>query len=240
VNPFRRAAEIYRSRGFLSMAQAGFRVILGWPFRFAGYCRSRWFRSRETFTWGGQSYLYFFHMHNTTWRNERSVEVPIVRALVSARPSDRVLEIGNVLRHYLPVRHDVVDKYEKAPGVINQDVVDYRPDKTYDLIVAISTLEHVGWDEEPQDPTKILRAIENLKACLAPGGKIVVTMPIGENPHLDRLLKEGRIAFSEKTCMKRVSRRNEWVEAPWEEVRELRYNSPFPNANGIIVGTLSP
>ena len=37
----------------------------------------------------------------------------------------------------------------------------------YDLIVTISTLEHVGWDEEPRDPSKVLRAIENLKSCYA-------------------------------------------------------------------------
>lgn len=220
------------------MLRAGCRVVFGWPFRVAGCWRARRFRSHETFTFQGKPHAYFFHRHNTTWRNERSVEVPIVYGLVSAHPPDRVLEIGNVLRHYFPVTHDVVDKYEQAPGVINQDVVDYRPAKTYDLIVAISTLEHVGWDEEPRDPEKVLRAIDNLKACLAPGGRIVVTMPIGENSHLDRLLWEERIAFVERTCMKRMTRRNEWVEAPWEEVRELRYNSPFPKANGIIVGVL--
>ena len=238
MNPFARAAQIYRTRGFGSMLQAGFRVVFGWPFRLAGYWRSRWFRSGETFTFQGRAYSYFFHRHNTTWRNERSVEVPIIHALVKARPPDRVLEIGNVLRHYFSVSHDVVDKYEQAAGVINEDVVDYRPAKKYDLIVAISTLEHVGWDERPKDPAKILRAINNLKTCLAPGGKIIVTMPIGENPHLDELLKNGQISFSHKTCLKRLSKRNEWAEAPWEQVRELKYNSPFPKANGIVVGTL--
>jgi hypothetical protein len=40
-----------------------------------------------------------------------------------------VLEVGNVLSHYFPVHHDVLDKYEKAKGVINEDVVEFSPAK---------------------------------------------------------------------------------------------------------------
>ena len=58
-------------------------------------------------------------------------------------------------------------------------------------IVSISTMEHVGWDETPRDPKKIPLALENLTTrCLAPGGEIVVTLPIGYNTYLDKLLKE--------------------------------------------------
>jgi hypothetical protein len=82
--------------------------------------------------------------------------------------------VGNVLSHYFSVNHDVVDKYEKAEGVINRDIIDFHPSKEYDLIISISTLEHVGWDEDISDhkilhdPSKILRAIENLRGLLAP------------------------------------------------------------------------
>ena len=58
-------------------------------------------------------------------------------------------------------------------------------------IMSISTMEHVGWDESPRDPNKIPLALENLRLkCLAPGGEIVVTVPIGYNAYLDKLLKE--------------------------------------------------
>ena len=51
-------------------------------------------------------------------------------------------------------------------------------------IVSISTLEHVGWDENTKDPDKIFQAIKNLKSYLVPRGKLIVTMPIGYNPCL--------------------------------------------------------
>jgi len=99
-------------------------------------------------------------------------------AVVRQHPDERILEVGNVLAHYYPHQHDVLDKYEQAPGVMNGDVVDFRPGKLYDLIVSISTLEHVGWDEEPRDPLKFLRGVEHLTTLLAPGGRMLVTLPI--------------------------------------------------------------
>lgn len=46
--------------------------------------------------------------------------------------------------------------------------------KKYDfLIISISTLEYVGWNEDPRDPGKVIRAIENLLELLSPSGKII-------------------------------------------------------------------
>jgi hypothetical protein len=35
----------------------------------------------------------------------------------------------------------VVDKYEKDVGVINEDIVDFQPGRSYELIISISTLD---------------------------------------------------------------------------------------------------
>ena len=81
----------------------------------------------------------------------------MARDFLEHHSSGKVLEVGNVLSWYGPVHHDVLDKYEVTSGVINQDVVDFVPRHQYNVIVAISTIEHVGWDETPRDPTKVLR-----------------------------------------------------------------------------------
>jgi cyclopropane fatty-acyl-phospholipid synthase-like methyltransferase len=36
--------------------------------------------------------------------------------------------------------------------MINEGVVDFHPSKRYDIIVSISTFEHIGLDEKPKDP----------------------------------------------------------------------------------------
>ena len=64
--------------------------------------------------------------------------------------------------------------------------------------MSISTLEHVGCDEDPRDPIKVLLAIQNLKNLIVSGGKVVITLPLGYNAGLDKLLKEGKIHFTEQ------------------------------------------
>ena len=195
-------------------------------------------RSSTRFTLDGVEYPYFYHRYNRSWRNERVVEVPIIKHILDSIPGARVLEVGNVLSHYFPIKHDIVDKYEKAEGVVNEDVADLDRFGRYDLIVSISTLEHVGWDEEPRDPEKIPRAVETLKRCLAPGGRLVATLPIGYNPELDRMLDRGAIPFSGIGYLKRVSPDNEWKQVSWEEVRDSVYNRPYPAANALAVATV--
>lgn len=111
-------------------------------------------------------------MYNASWSNERAIEIPLAQERIRQAAGKRILEIGNVLAYYGQVPHEVVDKYERADGVRNIDVVDFHPAAPYDLIISISTLEHVGWDETPRDPAKLLRAVTHLTGLLAPGGEL--------------------------------------------------------------------
>lgn len=186
----------------------------------------------------GEVYRYFCHWHNEAWGNERTVEIPVIWRLVKRHRGKKILEVGNVLSNYFPVTHDIIDKYEKAPNVLNEDIVSFRPLCKYDLIVSISTLEHVGWDEEEKNPRKILAVIQNLKNMLSPGGKIVVTLPLGYNCELDKLLEAGELNFDRKYCLQRISADNRWKEAGWVSRGDFKYNSPFPFSNWLVIGVI--
>ena len=156
------------------------------------------------FSYGGHQYHYMYHAYNMAWLNERAVEVPIIQKVISQMWPCDVLEVGNVLSNY-PVnyqdnranifypqsqRFDILDKYEtnSAPGVkvINADIVNYNPGKKYKLIVSISTMEHVGYDEEAyggtphtKHPDKLVDTIANIKRnLLKPVGVFVFTVPL--------------------------------------------------------------
>ena len=197
----------------------------------------RLFRVPRTFTFCGKSYRYYYHIYNTTWKNERVVEVPIVWEIVKSYRGRKILEVGDVLSHYFKFKHDVVDKYEKADGVINKDILDYKVKEKYDLIVSISTFEHIGFDERTRDPTKTLKAMKHLRSLLKKGGKLIVTVPVGFNPHLDRYINQGRISFSRKYCLKQVSiSRNEWIQVGCGQIRGMKYGLQDRSALGLIVG----
>ena len=190
-----------------------------------------------TFELEGSEYRYFFHVYNKTWTNERTVEIPVAWRFVRDCAC-RTLEIGNVLSHYFAVRHDIVDKYERAPGVINEDVAVFTPSRPYDAIVSVSTLEHVGWHEEPRDESKVEAVIARLRELLTPGGRALVTVPLGQNPHLDRLIRERRSGFDSTRFMMRTSESNRWKQVEMEQLEGVRYGHPYPWANGLMIGML--
>lgn len=236
-----RTKKALREKGVGHVVRSGVDIVSHKVKINSQYMYHKVLRSSKTFEFQGARYHYFIHRHNTTWRNERCVEIPIVWKILEEHQGKGTLEVGNVLSHYYPVKHDIVDKYEVSSGVINQDVVDFRPSVRYDLIVSISTMEHVGWDEDPRDqskilgePVKILRALENLLECLAPGGMMVITIPVGYNPQLDRSLAEGRIGFTKRLCLKRVSK-NKWVESDWADSKDAKCGTPYTAANALVI-----
>jgi SAM-dependent methyltransferase len=144
-----------------------------------------------TFTYHGVELAYHDHPYNTTRWNERAVEVPVAELFLAGVTGDG-LEVGNVLGHYGTTGHRVVDLYEVADGVDNVDLFDIGD--RYDWIVAISTIEHVYWDHPaPREPTGALRALKHLCGLLRPGGRMLVTVPMGHHAHLDPVLMAGQV-----------------------------------------------
>ena len=148
--------------------------------------------------------------------------------------------MGNVLSHYSTVSHDVLDKFEKGRSVINEDVIDFRPSKQYDLILSVSTFEHIGFDDETAESSgqKIMEAIAACRRLLTREGVLVLTLPIGYNPDLDNLIRGGRLSASREFYMRRIERAT-WVPCEKTEALKCRYKAPFPYANGLLVAEFS-
>ena len=181
------------------------------------------------FTYHGTSFDYFDHEYNATRRNERAVEVPIASAFVDAQHGDG-LEVGNVLSHYRPVRHRVIDRWERAPGVLRADVLRY--DEPADWIVSVSTLEHVRWDEPRRDRDGAIRAMFHLLGLLRPNGRMLVTIPFGWHPYLDSAILDGRFPTSRECTFVRDGAG--WVQTA--EVTHKRYAASTRWAESVWVG----
>ncbi len=193
------------------------------------------FRRERTFMFGGESYRYFYHPYNFTWDNERSVEIPIAKRFLDCVSGVRALEVGNVLPYYFIHSWDVLDKFDGGSSVIREDVVEYSPAEKYDIVISISTLEHVGFDDDVKEPEKIVKAMDNLKRnCLKQGGSMLFTMPLGYNPFLDRMLFGGELGFDSVSFLKRVSK-TEWREVPKKELGDYLYASEYIEASAIVV-----
>lgn len=133
--------------------------------------------------------------------DERVVEFPW--ALAQA-PRGRTLDAGSALnhRHVLPhflssvtalhvvtLAPEEVSFPELHVSYIYADLRDLpMKDAVYDTVISISTLEHVGMDNSrygaeiaaSADPAEAARvAVRELRRVLAPGGRLLITVPYG-------------------------------------------------------------
>jgi hypothetical protein len=128
-------------------------------------------------------------LHNNTAINERAIEIPFFVDLVNQYAGKRILEVGNVLDYYIPSHSwPVVDKYDtKDDLIINQDIEYFTCKGKFDLVVSISTMEHLNTFE---DALKAARAIEHIKEnLLAKGGQFWFSIPIGWDTILDAMIE---------------------------------------------------
>lgn len=185
----------------------------------------------RTFNVGEQEIPIHNGYRRWAWRSERSVELALgARAIANFEP-EQVLEIGNVLPMAGLNGHTVVDKYERGPGVINEDIMDFDADKRFDLAISISTLEHVGWDETPQVPEKAGAALTRIGQM---ADQLLISIPLGYHRPLQKAFVNG--PFDDVTMLVRASRTPRWERRPLSEMDAVEYGRPFGWGNGILVG----
>lgn len=226
-----RIRKIYKDKGARFLLRKI--CVFAWRYFYANSFMH--FHRQRCFAYENNEYIWFFHPYNFTWDNERAVEIPIALREINSAGDQKILEVGNVLSHYVPVRWDVLDKFEKGGDIIAGDVVDFKPSEKYDLIISISTLEHVGFDDDIRDTGKIAEAVINLKRnCLKPGGRMLFTMPLGYNNGMDNLLFENKLGFDELHFMKRTSR-NSWREVSQDQLGDTSYAATYIEASAIVI-----
>ena len=129
--------------------------------------------------------------------DERPIEIPWVLARLRAEP--RVLDVGYAFAEpaYLAalvaaVPEPVgVDLAEAAVPGLRAVVADVRElpfgDRTFDVAICVSTLEHVGRDNTvyglgpERDQRALARTLKELRRVLDADGRLLVTVPCGEH-----------------------------------------------------------
>jgi hypothetical protein len=187
---------------------------------------------KQQFVLRGKKLKYITSQYNQSTYNERSVEVAV--GLDAVKNHQNILEIGAVLPHYRKPTWDVVDKFELGKGIQNVDIIDFKPKQKYDYIISLSTFEHIGYDDTVKDQKKAYEAVEHVKKhCLKKGGTFLMSLPIGYNPHIHPYLKKNLFNMDRIVYLKRVNWHNEWQEVANLDIDEVRYSSPYNNANAL-------
>jgi SAM-dependent methyltransferase len=197
----------------------------------------------DTFILAGRCFEYAVSDYNGTRFNERAVEVPVGLALLGQASNGEcsVLEVGAVLPHYRAGwpqdGHTVIDLHEVYPGVTNADVLTWEPNNSFDLIISISTLDHL------HDYEELIDALRRLRRWLAPGGLLYITLPFGQpswvggGEWLDRFLLGENDAKVVWRMDKIDSLHHLWVQVDLLDLDDapLAYHGRSPAANTVYM-----
>lgn len=191
-------------------------------------------KMKEEFELGTQSYVYFHHPHNTTWANERTVEIPVAWTELCRRLDGTILEIGNVMGNYFNFAHTVIDKYESGPGITTCDLFEYKPDKQFDFVISVSTIEHVGCYKTESNPELAVRAMSHLRSFIKPDGAAFISIPLGQNKPLTKAIVDDGCEYKWRRCMRRTSAANTWEQCNLGDIATIDYGTPYPCGNGVV------
>ncbi len=205
---------------------------------------------------------------STAGMTERVVEIPWVISRIHG--DRRVLDVGSTWA--LPVYLDKlrslavpelfgVDLVAKAVSGVKMAQGDVRalpyPDGTFDLILCISTLEHIGLDvsgyggQAQNELAGDVLAMREMARVLAPEGRLLITVPFGrreqlhwlkqyDQPAWDELLAQTDLVPSEAAYYRygdvRGWRRTYPPNYPDRRFQEMG----APNATGVLCAELKP
>jgi SAM-dependent methyltransferase len=197
--------------------------------------------------------------------DERVVEIPWV--LSRLRASGRVLEVGHAfaetpyLGGLLRSGVDLVGVDLAARDVEGMETAraDVRElpfgDRSFDQVLLVSTLEHVGADNtvyglgKEADPDARVRALRELGRVLRQDGSLLVTVPVGEpgdygwfrqedHRGWQRLYARGGLFVDEQETYELTS--DGWRPSPDFRASGVLYGARGPAASAVLCAELRP
>jgi len=198
--------------------------------------------------------------------DERSLEIPW--ALARYDGEQRVLDVGYAFAEpaYLaglaalgaPELTGVDLASAEVPG-LRSVVADVRAlpfdDSSFDLVFCISTLEHVGRDNEVYAVDATLdgegdeAALRELRRVLSKNGRLLVSVPTGERDDqgwqlqrapgewISLFERSGFLVFEDELY---VHTEDGWRTATLAEAEAARYGEPGPGAGAVLPAELRP
>ena len=73
-----------------------------------------------------------------------------------------------------------------------------------------------------------------LNKLLTADGQLVVSLVLGYNPEMDRLLIKGVLGFDKKFYSKRISE-FDWKEVRYEEIKDVKYDESVTTSTVIVI-----
>jgi len=69
------------------------------------------------------------------------------------------------------------------------------------------------------------------------GSKLTITLPIGYNSYIDKMIDHQKIKFYKQYYFKKINEKNKWKQVSWHEISNCKYGYPTKySAYGLLIG----
>jgi len=177
--------------------------------------------------------------------SERIVEIPFVHRTLPYPFRGRLLDVGyresEIIYEMASLGFDtwgidIRPSVAEYPGVhyVQGDVIKYPFEaKSFDVVIALSTVEHIGlmaYGNSAKDPDGDLHSLQAIHRILKPTGRLLLTIPFGkrgatnwyrvyDQKALLALLKGSGFTAEIQNCWTQEGIR--WAPAPWQKAEQI-------------------
>lgn len=166
--------------------------------------------------------------------SERGIELFLIQQYLKKHQD--IIEIGAVTPYHQDLlnklNHPIIDPFDPYETCIREDAE--KVDFTNKNVLCISTIEHMGVEVYGNTDKDISKPIRFLTKLNEQASSFLVTVPVGANIELDEYLITAQV---NKILLHRLFYNPPiWIpHNSFEAVKNIKYNSPFPNGNVIWV-----
>lgn len=189
---------------------------------------------------------------------ERIVEYPFIFKNIRGLKKGRILDVGCCGSYFITqlaaLGHEVhgIDirrhpvKFPKVKTVQGDIRKTTYPNDFFDVVIAISTLEHIGIESKTygirhEDPEGDKKAIREMTRILKPNGKMIVTLPYGKGKRVDirtynaHSLKELLSGLKIEVIEFYVLKNEYWIRVPKAEAEKIEQFSFVPTRCVVLL-----
>jgi SAM-dependent methyltransferase len=200
-------------------------------------------------------------LHAPGWSDERAIEIPWVLSRYAGER--RLLDVGTAfaeaayaegLRELGVPKLVTVDLAQPADVIADVRSLPFDDD-AFDIVLCVSTLEHVGGDTEvysveaTRDDAGDEVALRELHRVLAHDGRLLVSVPTGVAEDqgwqrqraplewIERFERSGFLVYEDELY---VRADGSWQSATLAEAERVRYGEGGPGAGAVLLAELRP
>ena len=162
----------------------------------------------------------------------------MIQALVDDQPPDRVLEVGNVLSHYRDQRHLIIGSLRTGTRRPEPRRLELDGLGRFALIVAISTLEHVGLDERTARSGQVGARRTRAARVAGPGWTAGADGAGGYNRQFDAAIRCGGLPIANLAALRREAGSDTWVQVEPEAAFAAPYDFLLYRARAVVFARL--